>query len=475
MVSWYGRGVRAVLFWLVLMSATPAGAASDAQTPPPFKPEEIEALAAPIALYPDPLLSQVLMASTYPLEIVHAARWSKDNPSMRGDAAVKAVEGMPWDASVKSLVAFPQVLEPMNEKLDWTQKLGDAFLAQPADVFAAIQRLRGRAQDAGNLETNTQQKVIVEPAPTQAGGQTQVVRIESADPEVIYVPAYNPTVVYGAWSYPSYPPTYWPPSPAYYPGTALVSGLAWGVGLAAAGAIFSDCDWGSNDIDIDYNKVTNIDRNFDQTKVNREGGRWQHDASHRQGVAYRDNATRQQYAGGVPGADRRAEYRGREAGSGAGGLDREAVSNRAGAANRAAGADRPAGASRAAGADRPTASNRAAGADRSTVSNRPAAADRSAASNRAAAADRAGAAGRSTSTDRAASANRSAGGQAGQAGGMQRAGGGATARAGDSAFTGVGSGGAAAQRSYDRGRASAHGASGGRAGGGGARGGGGRR
>src|SRR6185295_11807194 len=125
----------------------------------PFKPEELEALVAPIALYPDSVLSQALMASTYPLEVVQAARWIKANPNVKGDAAVKAVEKETWDVSVKSLVAFPQVLEPMNDKLDWTQKLGDAFLADQKAVLDAVQRLRAKAKDSGNLKTTEQQKV----------------------------------------------------------------------------------------------------------------------------------------------------------------------------------------------------------------------------------------------------------------------------------------------------------------------------
>ena len=130
-----------------------------------FKPEEIEALVAPIALYPDSVLSQVLMASTYPLEVVYASRWVKANPNVKGDAAIKAVENQTWDVSVKSLVAFPQVLEPMADKLEWTQKLGDAFLAQQKDVLDAVQRLRAKAQQSGNLKTTEQQKVIIEQAP----------------------------------------------------------------------------------------------------------------------------------------------------------------------------------------------------------------------------------------------------------------------------------------------------------------------
>ncbi|MEI5996608.1 DUF3300 domain-containing protein [Paraburkholderia bengalensis] len=440
MKPWNRRHAAVVFVWLSLLlsTATSAFAQGGPPSPPAFKPEEIEALVAPIALYPDPVLSQVLMASTYPLEIVHAARWVKANPGVKGDAAVQAVQDQTWDASVKSLVAFPQILEPMSDKLDWTQKLGDAFLAQQKDVFAAVQRLRARAKESGNLESNEQQKVIVEQAP--AGAQTTVVRIEPANPEVIYVPAYNPTVVYGAWSYPAYPPTYWPPYPAYYPGAALATGFAWGIGLAAAGAIFSDCNWNGGDVNINYDKVKNVDRNFDRTKVQGQGGRWQHDAGHRQGVAYRDNATRDKFAGQVAGADGRSQYRGRNTDAGT----RAGVTDRANAGNRASTADRGG------------AGNVGAGADRSAGGDRATAVDRS-----GAAADRGGVANRNASggMDRVSSGNRAGSSGAGR----------------DSAFSGVGGGGAATQRNYDRGRSSMQGSGFSRpsGGGGGMRGGGG--
>ena len=408
-------------------STAPSAAPATSSKPvTPFKPEEIEALVAPIALYPDSVLSQVLMASTYPLEVVHAARWLKANPNVKGDAAVKGVQNQTWDVSVKSLVAFPQILEPMNDKLDWTQKLGDAFLAQQKEVLDAVQRLRGRAQESGNLKSSEQQKVIVEPAPSGSSSQT-VVRIEPANPEVIYVPTYNPTVVYGSWYYPAYPPYYWAPYPAYYgyyPGAAFASGIAWGIGFAAAGAIFGNCNWGGGDVNIDVNRATNIDRNFDRNKA-QGGGRWQHDASHRKGVAYRDNATRERFGRDTAGADARNEFRGRggDLGDRGGpGGDRAGVSNRAG--------DRGAG-------------------------------DRGAATDRAGAADRGGGIDRSGAGDRS---------------GMADRGGGAGGR--DNAFQGVG-GGNAAQRDFARGQSSSRGSSfshsGARGGGGGGRGGGGRR
>ena len=139
------------------------------------------------------------MASTYPLEVVQADRWAKQNEGLQGDALTKALEQKNWDPSVKSLVNFPQVLQMMGEELNWTQKLGDAFLAQQEEVMGTVQNLRKKAEAEDNLKTTKEQTVIVEK-------ETQTIIIESADPKVVYVPTYNPTVVYGPWWYPSYPP-----------------------------------------------------------------------------------------------------------------------------------------------------------------------------------------------------------------------------------------------------------------------------
>lgn len=331
MTSWSRLFLRRIGGLLLAFAVACAGIARAQGDPPPFKPEEIEALVAPIALYPDSVLSQVLMASTYPLEIVQAARWSKANPNLKGDEAVKAVDGQSWDVSVKSLVAFPQILEPMDQKIDWTQKLGDAFLADEKGVLDAVQRLRAKANQTGNLQSNEQQKVVVE----QAAPQQTVIKIEPANPQVIYVPAYNPTVVYGGWGYPAYPPHYWPPSPVWYPGGALVRGFAWGVGFAAAGAIFGGCNWRGGNVDIDINRAVNIDKNFDRTKAS--GGKWQHDASHRKGAAYRDPGSREKFGKDVPGRDGRNDYRGRDGAGGdrAGAGDRGGPGDRGGAGDRA--------------------------------------------------------------------------------------------------------------------------------------------
>ena len=216
-----------------------------------------------------------------------------------------AVADKTWDVSVKSLVAFPSVLKQLNEHLDWTQKLGDAMIGQQADVATSIQRLRAKASAAGTLKTGKEQTVT-----TQTQGSETIIAIQPTDPQVVYVPTYDPNTAYGQWSNPSYPPTSYPTGPT---GGALMSGLAWGVGIAAAGAMFSSWNWNSggsgNYVNVNANRATNIDRNYNRANVG-TGGRWQHDASHRKGVAYRDPAARQQYGQNRPGADQRQQFRG---------------------------------------------------------------------------------------------------------------------------------------------------------------------
>jgi hypothetical protein len=279
-------------------------------------PHELDQILAPIALYPDSLLSQVLMAASYPLEIVEAARWSKANPNLKGDAAVTAVKDKTWDVSVMSLVAFPAVLMQLNDHLDWTQKLGDALISQQQDVADSIQRLRAKAADAGNLKSSPQQTVT-----SQGSGDDRAIVIEPANPEVIYAPSYNPNWAYGAWSNPGYPPVYYPPAPAYGYGTLLATGLMWGVGIAAAGAMYSNWNWGRGNayVNVNANRATNINRSFDRSSY-ANNNRWQHDAGHRRGVAYRDSATRQQFGQQRPGAEQRQQFRGEVANRPQGGL-----------------------------------------------------------------------------------------------------------------------------------------------------------
>jgi len=284
----------------------PPAAAPAAPAGAPASKEQLEQLLAPIALYPDSLLSQVLMACTYPADVADAAKWVKAHPDNKGDSAVKAVQDQPWDPSVQSLAAFPQILDMMGAQPDWVQKTGDAFLASSKDVLDAVQRLRQKAQQAGNLKSTEQQKVIVEKEPTT---QQTVIKVEPAQPETVYVPAYNPSVVYGAWPYPSYPPYYYPPPPYYYPGAALASGIAFGIGVAAVGAIWGGCNWGGGDVNINVNKYNSINSN---RQIN--NSKFEHNSNNRRGVPYGDQASRDKYGQGRGGAEGRNDYRGRDSG-----------------------------------------------------------------------------------------------------------------------------------------------------------------
>ena len=281
-----------------------------------FGKEELDQMTAPIALYPDALLAQVLMAATYPGDVADAAKWSKQHKDVKGEAAVKQVESQPWDPSVQALVAFPPVLETLSQDAAWVQKLGDAFLAQPDDVMGSVQRLRNQAQAAGNLKTTEQQVVKTEPATGAVAAESvpQTIIIESADPEVIYVPSYSSSV-YGPWAYPAYPPYYY----GYYPGAALFS---FGVGMVVGGALWGNCNWGGGDIDIDvnnnFNRNTNRERNTNRTTNRGEGsrgqggGKWQHNAANRDGVPYRDQRSRDQFGKSREGVASRDSYRGRD-------------------------------------------------------------------------------------------------------------------------------------------------------------------
>lgn len=295
----------AVIWFLVLLMAVPPElVAQDAGGKPIFRGEELEQILAPIALYPDSLLTQMLMASTYPLEIVQADRWAERHKGLNGDALAKALEKQPWDPSVKSLVNFPQVLQMMSSKLEETQKLGDAFLAQQQEVMATVQQLRAKAAAAGNLKINKEQIVKVE---------KEVIIIQSASPTVIYVPAYNPYIVYGVWAYPAYPPyPYYPPG--YVAGAYFFTGVAIGV---AWGYAWGNANWRGGSVNYNYNQNininNNINRNYYQGKGQAERGTWQHDVNHRRGVSYRDEKTAEKFNRGAGGeaAKSREAFRGR--------------------------------------------------------------------------------------------------------------------------------------------------------------------
>ncbi|MFL5256592.1 MAG: DUF3300 domain-containing protein [Rhodopila sp.] len=279
--------------WIAVPHAQPAppATAQQADAATTFNTEQLDALLAPIALYPDTLLTQVLMASTFPLQVVEAARWVEvpANKSLSGDALTKALEVETWDPSVKSLVPFPSALAMMNGNLDWMQQLGYAFADQQAQVLDSVQRLRRQAQANGNLQSTPQQTVRVVEQPQQARSvqeTQQVIReektiiIEPAQPEVVYVPNYNPTVLYGSWPYPSYPPVYLPPPPGYAFGTALVSGLAFGAGVAITAGLWNWASpaWNRGNVNVNVNRYNNINVNRRQInsnvwQANRAGGR----------------------------------------------------------------------------------------------------------------------------------------------------------------------------------------------------------
>lgn len=245
-----------------------------------FSQAELDQMLAPIALYPDSLLSQILMASTYPLEVVEAARWSRANPGLSGEAAVRVVQDRNWDPSVKSLVAFPQILGMMDEKLDWTQRLGDAFLVQQGQVMDTVQDLRQRAYAAGNLQSTEHYRVV---------RQAQTIIVESPSPQVIYVPYYDPFVVYGAWRWPAYRPVYWAPWHGYSVRVGYSSGFRWSVGITiGSGFFFGACDWSHR-----YVRVASV-RPFYYHYVDARPTTvvnvWQHVSTHRRGVPYRHPA-----------------------------------------------------------------------------------------------------------------------------------------------------------------------------------------
>jgi hypothetical protein len=295
------RVVQKLGVWLLALVVATASFAQSASTKV-FNNEQLDQMLAPIALYPDSLLAQVLMASTYPVDVKAAAAWSKANKGKEGDAAVSAVESQGWDPSVASLVAFPSLIQQMGEHPDEVQKIGDAFLAQPSDVMDSVQRLRAAAQKAGNLKSSEQQKVVVE---------QQKIVIEPAQPQVVYVPAYNPAVVYGPWWYPSYPPYYWPPPYGYYPGAVLATGIAWGVAIGVGNALWGGIGWGNNDVNINVNKYNNINRNNQINNVSGNRANWQHNAENRKGAPYRDQASREKFDNRKAGADGRQDYRGK--------------------------------------------------------------------------------------------------------------------------------------------------------------------
>ncbi len=322
-------------------------------TPAPAEPkipaDQLDSLVAPIALFSDPLLAQTLAASTYPLEVIQMQQWVDRNKELKDKALADAVAKQPWDPSVQSLAAVPEVLTRLSSNIQWTTDLGNAYLDQPKDVMDAVQRMRVKAQGTGNLKTSSQQVVQTR---TVSSGQ-QVVYIEPASTETVYVPSYDPQVVYGPPAYPYYPYSY----PGYYAGM----GLAFGTGLLMGsywGGNWGDCDWNGGDININNNN------NFNRNNINRgnrnqvnplggrgQGNRWQHNPSHRGNAPYGNRRTNDKFGGGNRG--NRGPGAGNRPGAGGGGI---------------AGGNRPS--TLPSGGNRPGAGNRPGGGGAGTA-NRP--------------------------------------------------------------------------------------------------------
>lgn len=325
------RAGTAILCAFLLVPGEPLPAAQEKPSAPAPKTDEpsgllpadqLDSLVAPIALYPDPMLAQVLAASTYPLELIQLQQWLAKNPKLKDKALVDAVSKQPWDPSIQAMAALPEVVKRLADDIQWTTELGNAFLAQQSDVMEAVQRMRKKAKDAGNLKSNEQQKVETETVESK-----QVIVIQQSNPEVVYVPSYNPVVVYGPPIYP-YPPIYYPPPGYYAAGVAISFGIGVAMGAAWGGGWGWGCGWGHNDVNINvdnnFNRNTNINggdrnninngnrtgNNSNRTgnnsnragnTSNRAGGgsgnKWQHNSQHRGGTPYSNKATAQQYGG----------------------------------------------------------------------------------------------------------------------------------------------------------------------------------
>ena len=326
------------------------------QSPPP-KPEseapklktadQLDSLVAPIALYPDPLLGQALAASTYPVEIVEASRWLKANSTLKGENLTKAAAKQPWDPSVQALVAFPDALKRLDENIRWTTELGNAVLDQQTDVMDAIQRMRTKAKNGGKLQSSKEQNVEVKTVESKT-----VIEIKPSNPEVIYVPSYDPAVVYGAAPVYAYPPLYYPPAGA----VAATAAVSFGVGVmmgafwggCCGGGYGWGCSWGGSaniNINNNFNGRYGYANVSGGNRVN-GGNSWQHNPTHRRATPYANSRTAQRYGGTArtAGGDRqRSDARGGQGRAADRGQDRGSADRGGrdqGSADRGAGGDR---------------------------------------------------------------------------------------------------------------------------------------
>lgn len=278
---------------------------------PRIPPDQLDSLVAPVALFPDPRLAQTLAASTYPLEVIQLQQWLGRNSGLKDQALSDAVAKQPWDPSVQALAAMPDLVKRLAEDIQWTTDLGNAFLAQQNDVMDAVQRMRKKAQDKGTLQSSEQQTVE-----TRVVESKSVIVIEQANPQVVYVPSYDPVVVYGPPIYP-YPPIYYPAG-YYAAGLAISFGVGVMMGAFWSGGWGWGCGWGNNNITINNNN--NFNRNSNIGGGNRGGvgnrpstlpsrgggnrggnGSWSHNPQHRGGAPYRDRATADRFGGTARG------------------------------------------------------------------------------------------------------------------------------------------------------------------------------
>jgi len=308
-----GMGIQVRAFWrksvavmssIVLIPSLALSAIQDqqpsaaAEQTPTIPNDELDSLVAPIALYPDPLLAQVLAASTYPLELMQLKQWLDKHKDLKDKALTEAVAKQPWDASVQAMAALPDAVKRLTEDIGWTTDLGNAFLAQQSDVMAAVQRMRAKAKDTGNLKSNEQMKVE-----TKVIENKSVVVIEQSNPQVVYVPSYNPTVIYGPPPYP-YPPITYPPPGYYAAGMAISFGVGMAIGAAWGGGGWGwNSNWGggNNNININTNNTFVNNSNRQNVSGNRTGNSWQHNPQHRGGAPYSNKTTANKYGGTARG------------------------------------------------------------------------------------------------------------------------------------------------------------------------------
>src|ERR1700756_4101972 len=333
------RGVVSAICIGLLVTAQPPAllarltALQNDEQAPKIPNDQLDSLVAPIALYPDPLLAQVLAASTYPLEIIQLQQWLAQHKDLKDKALEEAVMKQDWDPSVQGLAAMPDVVKRLADDVQWVTDLGNAFLAQQSDVMDAVQRMRAKAQTQGNLKSSEQMKVE-----TKVVESKQVIVIEQANPQVVYVPSYNPTVVYGPPVYP-YPPVAYPPPGYYAAGMAISFGVGMAIGAAwGGGGWCCNSGWGSNNtININNNNTFVNNSNRQNNVSNRSGNRtgnssWQHNSQHRGGAPYANKATANKYGGTARGdsmSSRQANARQNQGQRGGG--------QQLGAGNRAAG------------------------------------------------------------------------------------------------------------------------------------------